>query len=164
MSMQNSENFQVSDRPVTPVTPDRIPKALVVPLPPKKIKKRLFDRIIKDGVIVDFIILDERCNLCGKTPNKDIRKSMTKTEWFSKLTQDQKNKITEIGYFYILEDLEMFFDDIRIPVNKDEIPAEFQNIVNEVSHYNDIFSKQCLLRIGNIIDDGKEWLSGEGEN
>jgi hypothetical protein len=142
------------------VTPQREQIPLVTPPAPKKtysFQKRLFERTIEDQ-IGPFTVNDTDV-LCGKSEIREIRESMTKTEWFAEMTQEQKNKVAEIAYFFVLDDLETD-GDYHIPVNKELIPMTLHLIVNELSARAD----DSLLRIGNLIDDGLDWLPEGGED
>jgi hypothetical protein len=145
---------------IVPLAPK---KPLIVPLAPKKLScaKRLFQRDIVDE-ICPFIVSGSDL-LCGRSAIKSIRETMTKTEWFSGMSQDQKNKVAEIGYYFVLEDLELMGDE-RVHVDKDQIPITFQTIITELKTMADQpYIGDILLRIGNIIDDGQDWLI-EAEN
>jgi hypothetical protein len=145
-------------------TPKREQKPLVVPLAPKKtyaFQKRLFERTIEDQI--GPFIVNGTDVLCGKSAIREIRESMTKSEWFDSMTQEQKDRVAEIAYFFLLEDLEIDGDH-HIPVNKELIPMTFQLIVNELSARGDDNANDSLLRIGNLIDDGLDWLPEGGED
>lgn len=113
--------------------------------------------------VTDFVVNGSDV-LCGKSATKEISSSMTKSEWFASLSQEQKNEVMEIAYFFVLDELEMFFQDHRIPVNKEQIPAEFQSILDELRESKDTSAEDILLKIGNIIDDGRDWIPEGGEN
>ena len=107
---------------------------------------------------VTYFIVNGSDVLVGKSATKEIRNSMTKSEWFASMNQEQKNQISEIAYEIVREDMETF--DIQIVPNCLEQAVDQLKVLAE----KDTSAEDTLLRIGDLLDDGNDWLPEGGEN
>jgi len=113
-----------------------------------------------------FKIVNGSDVLVGKSASQEIRQSMSKSEWFASMTSTNKNDIAEIAYQDVLDDLEIFMKDSRLPVEKDQIPTELLKIISELKilALKNPNAEDILLKIGDLIDDENEWLPEGGED
>ena len=110
--------------------------------------------------IVDFVVNGSDV-LLGKSATKAVRLAMTKSEWFASMSPEEQINVSQIAHSLLLDDLEELFElgEIVIPMDLSGYTLEQLVEFLELEQCNDI-----LLKFGDLINDGKDWLPEGGEN
>jgi len=128
---------------------------MTVPMAPKKPVASP-----RKNEIVDFVVNGSDV-LLGKSATKAVRLAMTKSEWFASMSPEEQINVSQIAHSLLLDDLEELFElgEIVIPMDLSGYTLEQLVEFLELEQCNDI-----LLKFGDLINDGKDWLPEGGEN
>jgi len=136
-------------------SPERPIRIMTVPMAPKKPVASP-----RKNEIVDFVVNGSDV-LLGKSATKAVRLAMTKSEWFASMSPEEQINVSQIAHSLLLDDLEELFElgEIVIPMDLSGYTLEQLVEFLELEQCNDI-----LLKFGDLINDGKDWLPEGGEN